>query len=52
MQPAMGAGLAGSRTPDPRATRLRNLAMHAVYGIGLYVAAVALSVAWVDTAAR
>jgi hypothetical protein len=45
MQPAMGAGLAGSRTPDPRATRLRNLAMHAVYGIGLYVAAVALSVA-------
>ena len=47
MQPAMGAGLAGSRTPDPRATRLRNLAMHAVYGVGLYLAAVALSIAWV-----
>ena len=48
MQPAMGAGLAGSRTPDPRTTRLRNLAMHGVYGIGLYLAAVASSVAWVS----
>lgn len=43
MQPAMGAGIAGSRTPSPRATRLRNLATHTVYGVGLYVAAVALS---------
>jgi hypothetical protein len=40
----MGAGLAGSKSPDPTATRLRNLGTHAVYGIGLYVAAVALSV--------
>lgn len=39
MQPGMGAGVAGSRTPNPRATRLRNLGTHAVYGIGLYVAA-------------
>jgi hypothetical protein len=44
MQPGMGAGLAGSKSPDPTATRLRNLGTHAVYGIGLYVAAVALSV--------
>ena len=43
MQPAMGAGIAGSRTPNPGATRLRNLATHAVYGVGLYVSAVALS---------
>lgn len=43
MQPAMGAGIAGSKTPDPRATRLRNLGTHAVYGIGLYVSALALS---------
>jgi hypothetical protein len=43
MQPAMGAGIAGSKTPDPRATRLRNLGTHAVYGVGLYVSAVALS---------
>lgn len=43
MQPAMGAGVAGSRTPDPRATRIRNLATHSAYGIGLYLAAVALA---------
>lgn len=46
MQPAMGAGIAGSRTPNPTATRARNLATHAVYGIGLYVSAVGLSVMW------
>jgi hypothetical protein len=46
MQPAMGAGVAGSRTPDPRATRLRNLATHAVYGLGLYASAVVLSIVW------
>ena len=45
MQPAMGAGIAGSRTPDPTATRLRNLGTHTVYGLGLYVAGVALSLA-------
>lgn len=44
MQPAMGAGIAGSKTPDPRATRLRNLGTHAVYGVGLYVSALALSI--------
>lgn len=44
MQPAMGAGIAGSRTPDPRATRLRNLGTHAVYGVGLYISALALSI--------
>jgi hypothetical protein len=43
MQPAMGAGFAGSRTPDPRATRLRNLGTHLVYGVGLWLSAVALS---------
>ena len=41
MQPAMGIGVAGSRSPDPRATRLRNLGTHTVYGLGLYLAAVA-----------
>ena len=45
MQPAMGAGIAGSRTPRPAATRLRNLGTHTVYGLGLYVAAVGLA-AW------
>jgi hypothetical protein len=46
MQPAMGAGIAASRTRDPRAARLRNLATHAVYGVGLYVSAIALSLVW------
>jgi hypothetical protein len=44
MQPAIGAGIAGSRTPDPRATRLRNIGTHAVYGVGLYLSGVALSI--------
>jgi hypothetical protein len=43
MQPAMGAGFAGSRTPSPRATRLRNLGTHAAYGVGLYLTAAALA---------
>ena len=43
MQPAMGAGFAGSRTPNPAATRLRNLGTHAVYGIGLYASALVLA---------
>jgi hypothetical protein len=47
MQPGMGAGIAASRTPNPRAARLRNLATHIVYGIGLYVSAVALSILWI-----
>jgi hypothetical protein len=44
MQPAFGAGVAGSKTPNPTATRLRNLGTHTVYGVGLYVAAAAMSV--------
>jgi hypothetical protein len=43
MQPGMGAGIAGSRTPNPRATRLRNLGTHTVYGVGLYASAMALA---------
>lgn len=46
MQPAMGAGIAGSRTPDPRATRARNLATHTVYGLGLFGSAVLLAAVW------
>ncbi len=40
MQPAMGAGFAASRTPAPWKNRIRSLANHAVFGLGLYVAAV------------
>ncbi len=46
MQPAMGAGIAASRTPSPRSTRLRNLATHAMYGLGLYLSAVVLALVW------
>jgi hypothetical protein len=36
MQPAMGAGIAGAKTPSPSATRARNLGTHISYGIGTY----------------
>lgn len=42
MQPAMGAGIASSRTPTPWKNRLRSVANHAVFGLGLYLAAQAL----------
>ena len=38
MQPGMGAGVAASRTPNPRAARLQSLVTHAIFGVGLYVA--------------
>lgn len=43
MQPAMGAGFASSRTPTPWANRMRSVVTHAVFGLGLYVAALALN---------
>jgi hypothetical protein len=39
MQPAMGAGVAASRTPDPARARVQSITTHAVFGLGLYVAA-------------
>jgi hypothetical protein len=39
MQPAMGLGVAGSKTPDPARNRLRSLLTHVMYGVGLYAAA-------------
>ncbi|MEO8165383.1 MAG: DUF2938 domain-containing protein [Betaproteobacteria bacterium] len=38
MQPGMGAGIAGSRTKRPAATRLQSLITHAIFGLGLYLA--------------
>lgn len=43
MQPAFGAGIAGSKTPRPWAGRLRNLGTHTVFGIGLYLSAAVLA---------
>ncbi|RZJ03252.1 MAG: DUF2938 family protein, partial [Haliea sp.] len=40
MQPAMGAGIASCRTPAPMKNRIRSLVNHAVFGLGLYLAAV------------
>jgi hypothetical protein len=42
MQPAMGAGIAASKTPTPWRNRARSLLTHAVFGAGLYTAAVAI----------
>jgi Protein of unknown function (DUF2938) len=39
MQPGMGAGIAASRTPRPAAARIQSLITHAIFGIGLYAAA-------------
>jgi hypothetical protein len=39
LQPGMGAGLAARRTPSPNRARIRSLAAHLSFGIGLYVAA-------------
>lgn len=39
MQPAFGAGLAASRTPQPNKARFRSLVAHASFGVGLYLAA-------------
>jgi len=43
MQPAFGAGIAGAKTANPLAGRLRNLGTHTVYGLGLYLSALAIS---------
>ncbi|HEY1057213.1 MAG TPA: DUF2938 domain-containing protein [Limnobacter sp.] len=39
MQPAMGLGVASSRTPTPFKNRLRSVINHTVFGAGLYTAA-------------
>ncbi|WP_035373925.1 DUF2938 domain-containing protein [Pseudoduganella violaceinigra] len=39
MQPAMGLGVASSKTPAPLQNCLRSLANHTVFGLGLYLSA-------------
>jgi hypothetical protein len=43
MQPAMGAGFAASKTPTPLKNCIRSIINHAVFGIGLYLSAVAVN---------
>jgi hypothetical protein len=42
MQPGMGAGIAASRTPDPGAARLHSIVTHAMFGLALYLAGIAV----------
>jgi len=42
MQPAMGSGFAASKTPSPFKNCARSIANHAVFGIGMYLAAIAI----------
>ena len=43
MQPAMGAGIAATRTPRPNAARLQSLVTHMIFGLGLYVSGLVLN---------
>jgi uncharacterized membrane protein YagU involved in acid resistance len=43
LQPALGFGMAASRTPDPTQARLKSLVTHTVFGLGLYVCALGVS---------
>jgi hypothetical protein len=42
MQPSFGLGAAASKTPNPTQARLRSLMNHAVFGLGLYISALAI----------
>jgi hypothetical protein len=46
MQPAMGSGVAFSKTRSPLASSLRSLINHAVFGIGLYLSALVIARLW------
>jgi hypothetical protein len=43
MQPALGLGIAASKTPNPGQARLKSLLTHAIFGVGLYIWALFLS---------
>ncbi|WP_345886297.1 DUF2938 domain-containing protein [Shewanella algae] len=43
LQPGLGAGLAARRTPAPWTARGRSLLAHTVFGLGLYLTALLLS---------
>ena len=45
MQPALGMGFMAARTPKPATVRAVNVSVHAVFGLGLYLGAVAWGVA-------
>jgi hypothetical protein len=45
LQPSLGLGVASSRSPNPTRARLKSLMTHSVFGLGLYLAAVAAMLA-------
>jgi hypothetical protein len=45
LQPALGAGIASSKTPKPVFNSIKSLTTHAVFGLGLYLAAEAVATA-------
>jgi hypothetical protein len=45
LHPAFGLGIAASRAPSPRHARLRSVLNHALFGLGLYLAALLLRAA-------
>ncbi len=46
LQPAMGAGIASSKTARPLFNSIKSIVTHTVYGIGLYAAGLALAGVW------
>ena len=44
MQPSLGLGIASSKTTKPSQARLKSLATHAVFGIGLYLSALCVAI--------
>lgn len=43
MQPSFGLGIAAAKAPNPAQARLKSLATHTVFGVGLYLSAFTLS---------
>lgn len=46
MQPAMGSGIAASKTPTPLKNCIRSVVNHIVFGLGLYLSA--FVIAWIS----
>jgi hypothetical protein len=43
MQPALGLGIASSKSPKPTQARLKSIATHTVFGVALYLCALGVS---------
>lgn len=43
MMPALGFGIAGSKTPKPNVTRLKSVLAHTMFGLGMYATALLLN---------